>query len=452
MPPSEPNGKFERLYQETGWTLRQLAQDVNRIATEAGSPTKYQAQSTYQWCNGHIPARAVRPLILESLSRKLGRVVSHAEAGFPTPPAGASITGQGDIVAELISLGRLDMDASRRTLLSAGIFSATLTVPSWTEAIERKDLVTLDSSARVGASDVSFIRTMIKHFAKLDNSVGGKAARPSAATFLVNDVIPLLRAPARESVRADLLAAISEFCYLLGLMAVDEGAHRLAQRYYSKSLELAGGAGDPSLYSLTLRGMASQAVNAGHGPTALRLANAAADVTQRVSPNMRVHLLTQRAHSAAAAGHRSEAISLLHQAEKTLSKAEPETSKSTVPLAEQGLLDYFRAKVEYSLGDVSGSVTAMHEALEPLKGQGCVRRRILDTSWLAERQLQTGMLEEACATWSTALAEYPQVRSGRCDEQMRIMFSRLRPYLRNASAHSLYEQARNVVPAHLVAK
>ena len=34
-----PNQELERLFRETGWTLRQLAQAVNRVGTEYGTPT-----------------------------------------------------------------------------------------------------------------------------------------------------------------------------------------------------------------------------------------------------------------------------------------------------------------------------------------------------------------------------------------------------------------------------
>lgn len=34
-----PNQGLERLYRETGWTLRQFAQAVNRVGTERGTPT-----------------------------------------------------------------------------------------------------------------------------------------------------------------------------------------------------------------------------------------------------------------------------------------------------------------------------------------------------------------------------------------------------------------------------
>ncbi|MFD5000705.1 tetratricopeptide repeat protein [Streptomyces buecherae] len=449
MPPSGPNTELEKIFQETGWTLRQFAQAVNRAATEAGAPTRYREPSIHQWLKGHLPVQRVRPLVLEALSRKLGRAISLADAGFPALPAEAGSTTHEDLVGDLIALGRQDMDPSRRTILSASVFSATFAVPSWAEAIERRSLVTSDKSIRIGTSDVTLVRSMIKNFSQLDDVMGGKVTRPSAAAFLVNNVAPLLHAPAKESVRSDLLSAASEFCYLLGYMAVDEGAHALAQRYYSKALELAGGAGDPSLYCLTLHGMSSQAVNSGQAPTALRLANAAAGPAREVSVNMRVHLYAQQAYSAAAAHHKAEAFSLLRQAENSLSKAEPESGKSVVGLASPGLLAYYRAQVEYSLGNVSRSVTEMHEALKPLRGQGRLRRRVLDTGRLADRQCQSGLLEEACATWGLALTEYPHVRSGRCDEQMRVMFARLRPYLRNPHARALFERARDVVPSHV---
>jgi hypothetical protein len=44
----EPNTGLERLYRETGWTLRQFAQDVNRVGTERGTPLKYREPSVHQ--------------------------------------------------------------------------------------------------------------------------------------------------------------------------------------------------------------------------------------------------------------------------------------------------------------------------------------------------------------------------------------------------------------------
>lgn len=37
----QPNESLARLYRESGWTLRQFAQAVNKVGTECGRPTRY---------------------------------------------------------------------------------------------------------------------------------------------------------------------------------------------------------------------------------------------------------------------------------------------------------------------------------------------------------------------------------------------------------------------------
>jgi hypothetical protein len=44
----EPNIDLERLHRESGWTLRQFAQDVNRVGTERGTPLNYREPSVHQ--------------------------------------------------------------------------------------------------------------------------------------------------------------------------------------------------------------------------------------------------------------------------------------------------------------------------------------------------------------------------------------------------------------------
>lgn len=127
MSQREPNEGLERLFRETGWTLRQFVQEVNRIGTERGTPQKYREPSAHQWFRGHMPKEAVRPLILEAFARKLGRPITHAQAGFALP-ADESNARPGTVEA-LIDLGRQDMDPSRRSVLGASLFSVALTSP-----------------------------------------------------------------------------------------------------------------------------------------------------------------------------------------------------------------------------------------------------------------------------------------------------------------------------------
>ncbi|SCK14760.1 hypothetical protein YUWDRAFT_00881 [Streptomyces sp. AmelKG-D3] len=287
MTTRQPNAGLERLYRQSAWTLRQFAQAVNRIGTERGTPLKYTQPSIHQWLQGHMPREAVRPLVLEALSRKLHRPVTSSEAGFPPPsdqlkqPTGA--------LDGLLDLGREDMDLSRRSVLGVGLFSVALTIPGWPDVVDRMDAMRVDPQRRIGSSEVQAVTAMTERLSDLDDEFGGRYARPMAAAFLVNTVAPYLRADASSETRKSMMAAAALLCYLTEWMAVDEGAHGRAQQYYVKSLELAGAGNDPTTYCHVLRGMSVQTADLGHGTPAVRLANAAADASPESSPRMRLH-------------------------------------------------------------------------------------------------------------------------------------------------------------------
>ncbi|MFC5724378.1 tetratricopeptide repeat protein [Streptomyces gamaensis] len=437
-----PNAGLERLFRESGWTLRQLAQAVNRVGTERGTPLKYREPSVHQWLSGHLPKEDVRPLVLEALARRLGRPVSYGEAGFPVSAPGGAVAREGTAEG-LIDLGRQDMDPSRRGVLGAGLFSVALTVPGWPDVVGRMEAVQSGAVARIGMPEVDMVIAMTERVSEIDDEFGGRHARPLAAAFLVNTVAPYLRAGGPGPVRKAMMSAASDLCYLTGYMAVDEGLHGLAQRYYVKALELAGASEDHLTYCTTLRGMSVQAVDLGHGKEAMRLADAAAASSPQAGPRMRAFLTGQQAHAAAQLGSREKALAYLREAEVAMEKAE--SREATFASYNPSSLAYHIGQVRYELGDVTGSIEALEES-DKLRHSSHRRTRVRYLSMLAERQLGTGHLEFACATWSNALDIYPQVHSGQCDEHMSGMLGRLRPYLKNHTARELYERARPLVP------
>ncbi|MDX2822180.1 tetratricopeptide repeat protein [Streptomyces ipomoeae] len=445
MSTPEPNADLERLYRETGWTLRQFAQGVNRVGTERGTPLNYREPSVHQWLKGHMPKEAARPLVLEALSRRLNRPITLAQAGFPTPqdqPNNPPSTVEG-----LIDIGRNDMDPSRRSVLGAGLFSVALTVPNWPDVVGRMEAVQKGQTQRVGMPEVDMVIAMTERVSDLDDQFGGRHARPMAAAFLVNTVAPYLRADAPDHVRKAMMAAASDLCYLTGYMATDEGVHGLAQQYYLKALELAGASEDHLTYCTTLRGMSVQAVELGHGQEAMRLADAAAAASPNAGPRMRAFLAGQQAHAAAQTGERNKALMHLREAEVAMDKAESRAKifGSYDPAA----LNYHTSQVRYELGDVKGAVEAMQQA-DKLRYSVYRRTRVHHRTILAERQLAVGHLEAACATWNHALDDYPLVQSGRADQRMQNMFKMIRPHLGNPTARELYERARQVTPPSLL--
>ncbi|MFC0598788.1 tetratricopeptide repeat protein [Streptomyces palmae] len=445
----EPNTDLKRLVRETGWTQRQFAAQVNRIGTERGTPKRYSGPTVHQWIKGHMPREEARPLILEALSRRLGRPITHADAGFPTLTSEDSNARPGISTVEgLIDLGRHDVDPSRRSVIGASLFSVALTVPDWPDVVGRMEAAQTSGTARMGMPEVHMVAAMTERISELDDQFGGRHARPMAAAFMVNTVAQYLKADAPESVRKAMMSAASDLCYLTGYMAVDEGLHSLAQQYYLKALELAGAAEDHITYCTTLRGMSVQAVDLGHGLTAMRLADAAATASPAAGPRMRAFMAGQQAHAAAQTGDRTRALALLTEAEKATEKAESRART----FGSYGASDvaYHASQVQYELGDIKGSIASLEES-QRLRPSIYRRGRIRHGATMAERQLRMGHLEAACATWHGALSEFPLIQSGRADQRIRTMFALLRPYRKNPAARELYERARTVAPNLCVA-
>lgn len=200
MAKRDPNTSLSRLLTESRWTHRQFARAVNRVGTETGTPLRSDESAVSHWLGGTVPRRPVRSCILEALSCRLGRPVTHADAGLPVP-RDHSVTSR-DTVEGLIDLGRQDMDPSRRGVLGAGLFSVALTIPGWPDVIGRAEAVQSGRASRIGDNEVNMVVAMTERVSELDDQFGGRHARPMAASFMVNTVAARLHGRGRGTARA----------------------------------------------------------------------------------------------------------------------------------------------------------------------------------------------------------------------------------------------------------
>lgn len=434
-----PNAALAALIAQAGWTNGQLARAVNRAGAEAGLDLRYDDSAVCHWLSGTLPRVRVRPLVCEALSRRLGRPVTPASAGLGSEQHQPGV----DTVAGLIDLGSADMDPSRRAVLGViGLYSAALAIPGWAEVSARFELLRTNPRVRIGQAEVQAVRAMTDHLSSLDDQFGGRTVRPLAATFLVNTIAPYLQADGPDSVRADMLSAVADHCYLTGYMAMDERADGLAQRYYLKALELAGHAHDHLTYCTTLRGMSVLAVDLQHTSDALRLADAASAAAPQAGPRMRAFLTGQQAHAAAQSRDRTQALAKLRETETAMDRAESQAK--TLGSYDLSSMNYHIAQVRYELGDRTGSIKALEKS-DRVRHQIYRRSRVRHLGLLAERKLELGRLDEACNDWGRMLDDYPSVQSGRCDDRFNTMMSALRPYRRNLNANELYERGRALV-------
>ncbi|MFE4971677.1 tetratricopeptide repeat protein [Kitasatospora sp. NPDC056651] len=422
---------------EAAWGNGELARAVNRTGTETGQRLKYDASAVSHWLSGTSPAAKALPVVLETLARRLKRPITAFEAGFremPTP-----VDKSTDTVSGLIDLGSLDMDPSRRGILTAGLYSVALTIPGWPDVVGRFERLRTDPHLRIGMAEVRAVAAMTERISTLVDQFGGRMARPMAASFLVNTIVPYLRANADEDARKAMLSAAADHCYLTGYMAADERHDSLAQRYYLKALELAGHAGDHLMYCTTLRGMSVQAVNLGHGSTALRFAEAASSASPQAGPRMRAFLTGQQAHALAQTGDKAGALLHLRTAEVAMDQAESKAKAGG--RYDPSSLAYHVAQVNYELGDREGAIRAIQhsEKVRPMVYRGT---RVRHRSMLAEWQIEAGRLEEAVQNWHLALDDYLAIQSGRADDRFRSMLSATRPHRRNPHVRELLERAR----------
>ncbi|WP_327297518.1 MULTISPECIES: hypothetical protein [unclassified Streptomyces] len=437
-----PNPALDYLLDQARWTRTQLAQQVNHLGPQAGLNLTYDRTAVAHWIAGVQPKPEVRALIVEALSARLGRPVTHAEAGLVcTTSIGED--QHGDTVEELIDLGRATMDPSRRSLLAATVFSAALSVPAFAFPAQGADQPVTPGkrTVRVGASQVQSIRTMTDRIADILDELGAGHAMPMASAFLVNTVGPWLQAQATESVRKEMLAAASDLTYLTGWMAMYEKAHGLGQRYYVQALGLAREAEDRVTYSRTLRGMSLQASNLRHGPKALELANSAAEAAPSGGPRLVAFLRGQQAHSASMVGLKDQAHTRLREAEEALSKAD--NRRNAIGGYDQTAYLFHVSHVLYEEQDFEGSIKTLKQSIR-LQPKQERQGRVHAYAVLAQRQLRLGHLEAACESWSRFLDEYEHVSTNRGDGHFRTMRTELRRHSTARPVRELADRIREV--------
>ncbi|MEO3976006.1 hypothetical protein [Streptomyces sp. CAU 1734] len=442
---NQRNTGLKNLLGQAQWSESKLAQVVNRLGAEAGIALTYGQSSVAHWVRGAQPHEKARPLIVEAFQRRLRRPVSYAEAGLRRPAAQAGRDGC-DAVESLLTLGRADMDPSRRGVVAAGVYSAVLAVPLFADTARAEDggraVRAARPTVRIGQGEVETVRRMTDKVADILDELGGGHARPMAAAFLVNTVAGYLKAAAPPEVHRDMLSAAADLTYLTGWMAMYERAHGVGQGYCVQALRLAREAQDHLAYCRTLRGMSLQATSLRHGPKALELADSAAEAAPAAGPRLVAFLRGQQAHAAAMVGDRRTAFAHLAQAEAALGKAD--SRRDSVGGYNHSAYQFQVAHVLYEGRDLAGSIKAVKASIraQPARER---QGRLHFNAVLAQRQFEYGHVEEACATWGDFLDDYCVLSTARGDEHFERMRRRIGPYRRVRAVRELDERARQVV-------
>lgn len=400
------NERLRVLLAQSACSGATLARETNIVAAENGERTSYTRVSVGQWLGGSVPRRPVPNYVAEALSRRLGRPVTPAEAGFPGE--------NGPVVYSV----------------------ADLSVPAWpdvgmliTGGPERRA-----GQVRFGRAEVNAARTALRVFSDTERTLGAGYVRQSLTQYLKTGVEPLLEGTYTAAKTHDeLLSIASQLYYLCGFTWFDDELHGGALRYYRASLRLAAEARNAEMYAITLRAMSVQAHVLGHRNQAVRLAEVSSEtLVDRASPRQ-AFIVGQLAVARAAAGDRRAAVTDLCRAERHFDRA---ADPQIIGTHHAASLAHQRAAVCTALRDRDGATRALLESIRHRPATE-LRSSAITLATLAELQLGSGELDLAVDTWRRFLDTYPLINCGRATKAVAVMRSILRPHRRNQGVANL---------------
>ncbi|MCY0935989.1 Tat pathway signal protein [Streptomyces sp. H34-S4] len=457
----ERNTLLASVIAESGWSQAQLAAAMTRVASEAGASELAAVRQPHvsMWVGGTRPEPRAASILCETLSRRLGRIVTPAHIGL-APPAGtddAQPAWDIDSATALAEFGD-GMTMDRRTALSATAYSvagAVLPPPAWWDqtrdsarAREPRSYMT------VTAGHVAAIEDATRFYSGQDQRLGGGAGRTALSAYLRTDVAAYLagRFPS-EQVRRGLIAAAAELVYLAGWTSFDTGEHAVAQRQFGIALRLAAEADAPALAGHILRAAAHQAVDLHHPRRALELAEGS--MAERryklATPRERALLGVVHARALAVSGQKKEALAALTRASTDLAAADPGIEEpARVAFFAEASLSHETACTLRDLGDLKGAEAAFRRSVRT-RALPYARTHAVTLGYLGDVQVRQGHLDDACQTWTRALDAMAGIRSGRARDTVVQMRRSLSPVKgRGGSTAADLDQRAHELLAHVV--
>ncbi|MEE1822639.1 hypothetical protein PUR61_10610 [Streptomyces sp. BE20] len=441
-----PNTRLRELLGESRWSGEELARAVNRAAAEAGTSLAYRRASVHQWLTGAAPRRPAAHFVCAALTRRLGRTVTLADAGFTG--AGAEDPTEVSDQEALRSLAAAVAVPDRHGEL---LPYRPLTAEEYVSALVRPTRdgaphhLSDHSPKAEPDTDPDVLRQVLTVFATVDRTQGGGQARTALAGLLGTTVAPMLGRPCGPVRHTRLLGDAARLSYLCAFMHVDDELNGLAGWYYRIGLALARRAGDTAAQAMVLRAMSTQAYELGRHRQSLRLARAAAACPIGAAPpRLRASVLGQLALAEAASGDGAASLRHLRDAHDLL----PQIVGPPPPIGDyhRASWDHQRALVRAELGDPAGAIRSL-ETSAARRPRAEPRSRAVVLGRLAEWQLAAGHVEGACASWHAFLDVYPLLSSRRIHAARARLPRLLLPHRRRPAVDHLIQRATALRPS-----
>ncbi|MFC7308087.1 tol-pal system YbgF family protein [Streptomyces monticola] len=441
--PKASNTCLRQLLHEAGWSSSQLAAQIRLVARDSGYSMTCDRSTVARWLSGTRPRPPAPQLLLEALSRRLGRPVSAADAGLTRAPATAvARTWEMHPVRRLSLLTRAEVDPSQRLSLPA--YSTAIVSALGLERMSQPPSPSTKQTGplgrhRVREVDVEQMGSSTRLFAELLEAHGGGQGRTPLAAYLAYDVTQRLTSRTTENQGRQLMTRAAQLTFLLAVTCVDSGSDAHAQQYHVTAAQLAMWAGDHATHAIALRAMATHAHTLGHTtPDTLRLAERAAQAARRAPAAAQAYCQAQLAIAYAHRRDRRAAHKAITHAEHLLDRGrDTEGPFSSYPSA---ALHYQRGETLAALDDPHAAIRSFDASLQARSPHNR-HARALTHSRLAVLLLAQGHLEESMTHWDSFLDDYPHLHSTRTAHALTVMRQHLRPHRRHPTADVLIARA-----------
>jgi hypothetical protein len=366
-----------------------------------------------------------------------------------------SLTGMDDLIRELSQLGTTAATPQSPIAEASGADLTAVVLDQLNDAvILARDRADHD---HVLPEQVELISSHVAALRRLDDKHGGGALSLRYVTAELRSVADLVQyASYDRDAGKQLLTIVADLAQLLGWLSFDSSRHGAAERYLLLSLGICRALGARDRAANAIGMLSYVSAFAGHGPQAIRLAEAATIECGRGHPVLRARLLGRDATAAAADGdlarfrrQTQEAADLL--ARHTACVAPPflyyltpvqlsaEAGLALVLLAEQTTTNRNRL--------LSEAVQALRGAVPALAAPGPAdsaltypRSALLHATFLARAHLLRGDLEEAVAVTRIGLGLRAQVQSPRGRGYLRMLRSAMARRTRSPLVRELLDE------------
>jgi len=335
-----------------------------------------------------------------------------------------------------------DKDVRRRQLLRRAVAAGAVSASSSTFGWFRAQSPPRSYSRAVGMTDVQMIREMTQTFRKLDNRFGGGHARSAITTYLIADVLPLLRAGRyRSDVGRELSAAVAELDQLAGWMAYDVGDAHSGCRHLLQAMRRCHDIGDDALAGEMLAGMSHQAAFRGSSVLAIDLAQGAKDNGKRAGvPALVSEAAVMEAHGLALARDVKGCLAALRESERAFAAAQGRDRPEWLAYFDDV---YLAAKFGRCFRDLGRPIEAERFARRSLDVRdGHDRGKLFNLALLGTTLADQRKIEEACAIGREAMRIAQHVRSARTAADLADLSRRLAPFRAEPAVLLLNEEMR----------